>query len=117
MDPQNVPEPPVCEDESFTRYHRPVSDKEFTWGNVHVDGTAAFALRTSDLAIALGDTVAVTLTNLTSEPATTAYRDFYHIELYTTEGWREVRGWKQGSPRPYPARNAPISPGRDSSGR
>jgi len=110
-DPRAVPEPLSCDDPSFTRFDLSGRNDGFAWGTLSEDGTPTFALRTSDLSVSYGDDVSIALTNLQAQKATTTHRDYFNVELYTTQGWQEVRGWKQGTPRPYPSIEVGHRPG------
>lgn len=101
-EPRSVPDPLGCEAESFTRFDLPFGAAAVAWGTTREDGTPTFALRTDALAVERGDRVAITLTNLRATESTTGHRDLYTVEVDTTDGWQEVRGWNQGTPRPYP---------------
>lgn len=104
-DPQTVPDALVCEEvEAFER-HPPLFDEdEFVWGIAREAGVPKFALRVDALEVERGDKVTVTLTYLRTETGVvtgTGNKYKYHLQMYTTEGWQEVRGIVDEKPVVY----------------
>lgn len=88
--------PPAREcDDSSARRLRTFSG-DFQWGDV--DG---LALRVSDLAVAFGDSVTVTLTNRSGDTVETGTKYHYGVDALTDEGWREVRVSRDGTPEAW----------------
>ena len=60
-----------------------------------------FSLRVNDLSFEYGDTAEITLRNDTSETKIIGDRTDFNLELYTTEGWQDVRVWTADYPLVY----------------
>ena len=89
-EPEIVPQPLTCEDESLER-RAAEFDGELRWGAVVEDGRPVFAMRVNDLAFERGDEVRVTLTNVRDEERVTGNRAKYYFQVFTEDGWQEVR--------------------------
>lgn len=91
-DPDRVPEPPECDRSRYGWYFQLYDENELEWGDGYDEvGNPALALRVDRLQAWLGDTVTVRLTNVSGGEITTGVRDAYNLELYTEEGWQEIR--------------------------
>lgn len=93
-DPATVRPPLECEEDNFARHTKLY--ESVSWGDVE-----EFSLRVSSLSFEYGDTADITLKNTSSSNADTGTKDQYHIETYTEEGWREVRGNPAGGSTDY----------------
>lgn len=93
-DADSVPPARECDDSSARRLRTFSGD--FQWG-----GVDSLALRVSDLAVEFGDSVTVTLTNISDERDMTGNKYKYNVEAYTDDGWREVRVSRRGTPQAY----------------
>ena len=82
-EPETVPTDLTCPDESFTRF--PTRYDEVRWGD-----TDKLSFRVTDDAIEHGDTVRATLRSTDYVSMGTEQQG--QVELYTEEGWKEVRG-------------------------
>ena len=101
-DPPHVPDALDCDDETVTRLSTGVADGGIQWGEAtDEDGTATLALRVDEREVELGDTVAITMTNLTDTDQYTGNRHKYSIEIHTTNGWQDVRVAPDGQPPGY----------------
>jgi hypothetical protein len=96
-DPATVPAALSCDDEGVQRVENWASADEIPWGETtgtlsENDGDASvFALRVAQREVALGETVELTMTNLTDERQYTGNRHKYSLELLTADGWQDVR--------------------------
>ena len=82
-EPETVPTDLTCPDESFTRF--PTRYDEVRWGD-----TDKLSFRVNDDAIEHGDTVRATLRS--TDYVSMGTEQQVQVELYTEEGWKEVRG-------------------------
>jgi hypothetical protein len=100
--PDDDPDPVApldCPDEAFTRHGTGFRD-DVDWGQATDDGTPTMALRVDQVGYARGSTVTVTMTNVGDEEQYTGNRHKYSLQVYTEDGWQDVRGW-DGDPRGY----------------
>jgi hypothetical protein len=95
-DPPAVPPALSCPDEDFER-HPTSHDDEVPWGEAEPnDETVPFALRVDSESVDYGDTVTVTLTNVSDRLQGTGNRHKYNLEVRTEDGWQDVRGRTDG---------------------
>lgn len=101
--PEEAPDPVAplsCPDEDFTRHGTGFRD-DVEWGEAtDEDGNPTMALRVDRTGYARGDTVTVTMTNVGDGEQMTGNRHKYNLQVYTDEGWQDVRGW-MGDERGY----------------
>jgi hypothetical protein len=91
-DPATVPNGLACDDAGVERVQSWVDDANVEWGAATADdGTETLALRVDQREVALGDTVEVTMTNVTDEGQYTGNRYKYAFEVLTDDGWQDVR--------------------------
>ncbi|MFC7239249.1 hypothetical protein ACFQS4_13605 [Saliphagus sp. GCM10025317] len=83
-DPATIPEPLECSDDDFKRLS---SAESVHWGDAD-----AFAMRVDPLEVARGESVSVTMRNLTSVEQGTGNDRKFSLEVRTEAGWQEVRG-------------------------
>lgn len=108
-DPEHVPSELVCDDSDFKRHYPMVENEDDTyWGT---DSEEHFALRVNDRTFERGETVEITLTNITAHEQRTGNRHIYGFQLKTDEGWQDVRGWEDGSEQPYTSEAISHDPG------
>lgn len=101
-DPETVPAALDCGDDDFERHGPGVDPSTVRWGlAADDDGEPTFALRVEDLAYQRGETVRVALTNVSDSKQHTGNRHKHGLEVYTEDGWQDVRGWADGRPRGY----------------
>ncbi|WP_323190486.1 hypothetical protein [Halostella sp. PRR32] len=92
-DPANIPPELSCEDDAFERHPSWFDDSDVSWGEATGnDGEPSFALRVDETTVERGDTIDVTLTNVTDEEQTTGNRHKYSLQVRTEAGWEDVRG-------------------------
>lgn len=102
-DPEAVPTTLDCRDEDFERHYAGYGD-DVSWGSgAGIDGTPGLELRvvdpdadgggsTGSTTFARGDELRVELTNVSTARLGIGNRGKYNIELYTEDGWMDVRG-------------------------
>ncbi|APX96176.1 hypothetical protein [Natronorubrum daqingense] len=86
-DPENVPAELHCEGEEFDRIQYQDDDDELVYGDAD-----AFALRVMDLSYDYGESATFELVNTSSEEQLTSTSTRWNLQLYTENGWEEVRG-------------------------
>lgn len=87
-DPNHVPEALECDDEGVDRLQNWVDEDDIAWGETDGEG---LALRVDQRSVEPGETVQVTMTNVTDEALYTGNRHKHSLEVYTEEGWTDVR--------------------------
>ncbi|MFB6307715.1 MAG: hypothetical protein ABEH35_00145 [Haloarculaceae archaeon] len=92
-------EPLSCSLDEFRRHPRLFDPDELVWGQRSDD--PAVALRVGKSRYSRGDTATITLTNVSDGEVETGIREKYNLEVRTTDGWQEVRGYADGTARPY----------------
>lgn len=113
-DPQTVPKGLECREDSFKRHFQGFDESEFAWGTNRREGVPEFALRIDALEFERSDEITITLTNLraeTPEVTGTGNKHKYNVQVYTTEGWQDVRGWVEGMALPYTDELVEYGPG------
>ncbi|MFC7215622.1 hypothetical protein ACFQO4_16220 [Saliphagus sp. GCM10025334] len=83
-DPATIPEALECSNDDFQRLS---SAQSVRWGDAD-----AFAMRVDPLEIAHGESVSITMANLTSVEQGTGNDRKFSLEVRTESGWQEVRG-------------------------
>lgn len=87
-DPEHVPAALECDDEDVQRVQNWVDEDEIAWGET--DG-GDLALRVDQRSVERGETVQISMTNVTDERVYTGNRHKHSLEVYTDEGWMDVR--------------------------
>lgn len=96
-DPATVPDGLACDDEGVQRVQNWADDSEIPWGESESDdGPGPFALRVARREVELGGTVEIAMTNVTDERQHTGNRHKYAFEVYTADGWQDVRVATEG---------------------
>jgi hypothetical protein len=95
-DPAHVPDGLSCDAEGVQRIQNWAGADEIPWGESGPlaesdDGAQTFALRVDQREVPLGETVTITMTNLTDEQQYTGNRHKYAFEILTEDGWQDVR--------------------------
>lgn len=99
-DPTSVPEPLACDAKTFERRDGWI-DGEPHWGDLPgEDEDPVFSLRVDTLAASRGETVTVTMTNVSGETRKTGNVHKANLDVYTGSGWQDPRGWEDGQPKP-----------------
>lgn len=86
----------ACDDDDGVRRHDQWYDESAVqWGDFadadHGDGEAYLSLRVDDLEYEYGDTARIELTNVADEPVETGNRHKFNLQVYTEDGWQDVR--------------------------
>jgi len=82
----------ACDRCGFEQHPQAVQEDAVAVGeNGRGDGVV-FALRVDDTQYALGETVRLSMTNLTVEAHVTGNRHKYNLQMLTEGGWQDVRG-------------------------
>lgn len=90
----------TCDRDGFQRHGGWVGDPP--WGLTTDDSDdPTFALRVDSLEVARGETVTVTMTNVSDTTQSTGNRNKYGLQAYTESGWQDVRGAADGGMLPY----------------
>jgi len=84
-DPEVIPVALACDEEGVSRHNRVIRD-DVQWG-----GTDEFALWVERLSYAYGETANITLTHTSSGQAATGSSLKFLFQLYTKNGWQDVR--------------------------
>lgn len=92
--PEGDPEPVAplaCDEADVKRHDQWYDEADVQWGDFETDGDVTLALRVDDLAYEYGDTARCTLTNVAGEEIDTGNRAKYNLQVYTEDGWQDVR--------------------------
>lgn len=120
-DPQTVPDTLECDDDGFQRHRSPVND--VAWGEVHdEDGDPMLAMRvrnpqydgddaTRALEFERGDEVRVSMRNVADETVDTGNANKFGLEVFTADGWMDVRGTTDDAAVGYTDETLVHSPG------
>ena len=100
-DPPATPPELDCEDTDFERHGQWADEDDIALGDAYEDGDAVFALRVAQQRYERGDTVQITLTNLTDRQRVTGNRSKFNLQVKTEAGWQDVRGFDDGEPVGY----------------
>lgn len=110
--PETVPGPLECESRDFERFDAWATEKDLQWGELYDDSDKpVFGLRVNKLIFDRGDTVEITLTNMTDQVQQTANPHKSDFQIRTEAGWQDVRGWIDGQPRPITDELIGFDPG------
>jgi hypothetical protein len=80
-----------CDRENVGRHPQWADEADVQWGDFERDDEAVLALRVEDLDYEYGDTARITLTNVADEPVATGNRHKYNLQVYTDDGWQDLR--------------------------
>jgi len=111
-DPLTVPEELSCDRDEFERRSGWIDEENVQWGEVtDEDGNPVFGLRVDTLTVERGDTVMITLTNISGTEQKTANPGKSDLDIYTEAGWQDPRGWEDGQPKPVTDDLVSFEPG------
>lgn len=89
--PSESPSPPseefTCDKSDFTRHPSMYDADSLVWGD-----TENVSLRIDSTTFEYGDTAHITLTNTTDSHLSIGLKETFQIELFTEDGWQDVRG-------------------------
>jgi len=100
-DPPATPPELDCEGDDFERHGQWADEDDISLGDAYEDGDAVFALRVAEQRYERGDTVQITLTNLTDRERMTGNDSKFNLQVETEAGWQDVRGFDDGEPVGY----------------
>lgn len=110
--PPVVRDPLTCDRDGFRRHDSWIDEGDLSWGETTgEDGGPVFALRVDALEAKYGETVTVSMTNVSGEEQMTGNRHKYNVQTYTEAGWQDVRGVTDGDPLPYTDEGIGHAPG------
>ncbi|MCY4731036.1 hypothetical protein KY092_10770 [Natronomonas gomsonensis] len=89
--------PLSCDDDSFERHPQWAEEADVQYGDFETDGEPTFALRVAETSYERGDTVEISLTNVTDREVSTGNRRKFNLQVYTEDGWQDVRGGSESS--------------------
>lgn len=89
-DPEPVA-PLACDEDGVRRHAQAFDEADLQWGDFEADGDVELALRVDDLEYEYGDTARLTLTNVAEEEVDTGNRGKYNLQVYTEDGWQDLR--------------------------
>ncbi len=100
-EPDVVPDSLDCEDEDFERHLQSTDEEDIVLGDRETDGEPTWAMRVGETSYELGETVKVTLTNVSGKELVTGNSSKHNVQLYTEDGWQDVRGHDPDTPIGY----------------
>lgn len=92
--PDSEPSPVApldCEQEGIKRHDQWYNEEDVAWGDYGADGPTALSLRVEETAYEYGDTARIHLTNVSDGNVSTGNRAMYNLQVYTDDGWQDVR--------------------------
>lgn len=89
--------PLSCDDDSFERHPQWADEDEVQYGDFETDGETTFALRVDETSYERGEIVEISLTNVTDREASTGNDRKFNLQVYTEDGWQDVRGGSESS--------------------
>jgi hypothetical protein len=92
--PDSEPSPVTpleCDRDGIKRHPQWFDEGNVAWGDLEADGESAFSLRVESLDYAYGDTARIQLTNVADETLSTGNRAKYNLQVYTDDGWQDLR--------------------------
>lgn len=98
-EPQQVPTEWVCDDDQAERQPQRFDEESLSWGD---DPEERWELRIDDIDIEHGASVHVRLRNVTEEQHNTGHEGKYNLQIQTDYGWKDIRVWREGQPKPQP---------------
>lgn len=99
--PVTVPDALECDDDDFERHLQSTDEEDIVLGDSKADGEPTWAMRVEETSYELGETVNITLTNVSGKELVTGNSSKHNFQLYTDEGWQDVRGTDPDTPVGY----------------
>lgn len=90
--PDDPPSAATCTDDGFKRLDQRFSDDSLQNNVLEEEGTSLFEMESQDT-VALGETISITMTNVSGEDQLVGVPEKYDIQRYTADGWQNVRGY------------------------
>lgn len=85
------PVAPLSCDGDVHRHEQWFEEDALQWGDVEGDGDPVLSLRVGNVEYEYGDAVYVTLTNVASGSVSTGNSAKYNLQVFTEDGWQDVR--------------------------
>lgn len=83
--------PLACDRDGLTRHDQWYDEADVAWGDYERDGETVLSLRIEETAYEHGDTARIHLTNVSDSEIGTGNREMYNLQVYTEDGWQDVR--------------------------
>ncbi|WP_336135533.1 hypothetical protein [Natronomonas amylolytica] len=80
-----------CARDGIKRHPQWFDEGDVAWGDLEADGESAFSVRVESVDYEYGDTARIQLTNVADETLSTGTRAKYNLQVYTDEGWQDLR--------------------------
>lgn len=108
-----VPMSLICDEyEDFLRYSSKVDKEYLNWGDiVDEDNSPLFTLRVNDIEFKRGEIVKITLTNVSDYVQEIGNPNWANFDVFTENGWQDVRGFTDGEPKPITLDQWRFEPG------
>lgn len=91
-DPPAVPDTLDCDDDEFERHPQGTDEDHVDLGESESDGKPTWALRVEQTSYERGDTVRISLTNVSGRSLGTGNSSKYNLQIRTEAGWQDIRG-------------------------
>lgn len=102
-EPPATPPPLECNEDEMQRVQQEFEEAELRYGEARSSaGIPAFRLYADKQKLSRGETVNITLENVSSAPKPRGAKTRNNLQVLTTEGWQDVRVWTPGSIPPHP---------------
>lgn len=102
-EPTATPAPLTCEAEGRQRVQQAFDESGLRYGTARsTAGLPAFRMYGDKQEISRGETVTITLQNVSMLPKQRGAKSRNHLQVLTTSGWQDVRVWTAGSIPPHP---------------
>lgn len=102
-DPPATPDSLACDAEGRQRVCQPFAESELRYGTARSSaGLPALRMAADKGEVARGETVTVTVQNVSLLPKQRGAKSRNHLQVRTTAGWQDVRVWTPGSVPPHP---------------
>lgn len=89
-------EPLECDNEDFERLSQAFDEESVYLGDYGSDDGIQWSLRADEREYGYGDKLSIRLTNVTDTILTTGNSGKFNLQVYTEDGWEEVRGSEDG---------------------
>lgn len=110
-DPPAVPDSLTCDEEGRQRVRQTFAESELRYGTARsTAGLPALRLSADRRQVPRGETVTITLQNVSLLPRQRGSKTRNTLQVLTADGWRDVRVWTPGSVPPHP-RDRTMWPG------
>lgn len=102
-DPPAIPDPLTCEADGRQRVHQAFEESELRYGIARsAVGLPALRMQADSQEVSRGETVTITLQNVSMLPKQRGAKSRHNLQVLTTDGWQDVLVWTLGSNPPHP---------------